>query len=564
LAADFAPAGAIKSGLNLQGFCLLKGMESLSANALPDDVETLKAMLAERLAEVTHLRVSLAQRDARIEKLLFQLAQLKRMQFGQRSEKLAQQIEQLELQLEELLTPEPTLVALLPETAEPEAPAADGADAKRRPSRRPLPAHLPRHEQVYAPAADCPDCGGTLRPIGEDVSEMLDYVPARFRVIRHVRPKCVCDACERIVQADAPSRPIARGTPSPGLLAQVLIAKFADHLPLYRQCEIYARDGVELERSTLGDWVGRASVLLQPLVECIGQHVMAGHKLHADDTPVPVLAPGRGKTAEGRLWTYVRDDRPAGFDTAPAVLFRFSPNRRGEHPKQHLASFKGALQADGYAGFHHLYGDGKLQEVACWAHVRRKFFDIHKANASPIAHEILERIATLYAIEASIRGQPADARRQRRQTRAGPLIDALKSHLQQHLQTVSAKSTLAEAIRYALNRWPALRRYIDDGRLEIDNNTAERALRTVAVGRKNWLFAGSDAGGERAANLYTLIGTAKLNGVEPYAWLRDVLERIAYAWLRDVLERIAEHPINRIHELLPWNVATLSQGRQPA
>jgi transposase len=350
-----------------------------------------------------------------------------------------------------------------------------------KPARRPLPDHLPRQTETHRPEQEsCPGCGGGLRKLGEDVSEMLEYVPARFKVIRYVRPKLSCTKCDVIVQAEAQSRPIARGLAGPGLLAHVLVSKYADHQPLYRQTEIYAREGVELERSTLADWVGATSQLLAPLHDALRQYVMSADKLHADDTPVPVLAPGTGKTKLGRLWAYVRDDRSAGDLAAPAVWFAYSPDRKGEHPHRHLKTFGGTLQADGYAGFNRLYDDGHIREAACWAHVRRKFFDLHQAHASPIATEALER-------------------------------------------------------------------YCDDGRIEIDNNPAERALRAVALGRKNYLFAGSDAGGERAAAIYSLLGSAKLNSIDPEAYLTSVLRRIA------------DHPINRIAELLPWNL--LPTGR---
>jgi transposase len=325
----------------------------------------------------------------------------------------------------------------------------------------------------------------------------------------------------------------------------VLVAKYCDHLPLYRQAEMYAREGFELERSTLADWVGGSSRLLEPLVEALRRHVVSGPKLHADDTPVPVLAPGNGKTKTGRLWTYVRDDRPAGDSTPAAVWFAYSPDRRGEHPREHLRSFRGTLQADAYAGFHHLYEGGHIQEAACWAHVRRKFYELQVAHDAPLAAEALKRIAELYAIESEIRGRPPDERLQVRMTRAAPLLEALYQWLQTSLTRLSRKSEIAVAIRYALGRWRALLRYSEDGHIEIDNNAAERALRAVALGRKNYLFAGSDSGGERAAAIYSLIGTAKLNGVDPEAYLRLVLERIA------------DHPINRIAELLPWNLGNL-------
>jgi transposase len=382
-----------------------------------------------------------------------------------------------------------------------------------------------------------------LRQFGHDVTDQLEYIPESFKVIRHVRPKFACSGCDRVVEAPAPSRPIERGLAGPGLLAHVLVSKFADHLPLYRQSEIYARQGVEIERSTLAGWVGASRELLTPLVNALQKHVLAGSKLHADDTPIPVLAPGSGKTKTGRLWTYVRDDRPAGEDTAPAVWFAYSEDRKGEHPRQHLKDFKGALQADAYAGFHHLYGDGAIYEVACWAHARRKFHEIHAIHASPATTEALERIRDLYVIEDQIRGKPADLRLAIRQTRARPLLDDLRKWMEKALHSLSSKSETAGAIRYALSRWRALTRYTEDGHLEIDNSAAERALRAVALGRKNYLFAGSDAGGDRAAAMYSLIGSAKLNGLDPELYLRNVLAQIA------------DHPISRIEKLLPWNLA---------
>ena len=345
-----------------------------------------------------------------------------------------------------------------------------------------------------------------------------------------------------MVEAPAPSRPIERGLAGPSLLAHVIVSKYADHLPLFRQSEIYARQGVEIPRSTMAGWVGAASDLLSPLVDAIQKHVLAGRKLHADDTPMPVLAPGNGKTKTGRLWTYVRDDRPAGEQTAPAVWFAYSEDRRGEHPRQHLKNFTGALQADAYAGFHHLYGN-HIYEAACWAHARRKFHDIHLAHASPTTTEALARIGALYAIEDEIRGKPVDLRLSVRQTRARPLLDDLRKWMEKALRSLSSKSETAAAIRYALSRWRALTRYTEDGLLEIDNSAAERALRAVALGRKNFLFAGSDCGGERAAAMYTLIGSAKLNGLDPELYLRTVLAQIA------------DHPISQIQDLLPWNLA---------
>ena len=511
------------------------------ARTLPDlgrlDAEALRAMIVAQHQEIVSQQEQLLSHQSEIEHLKLQIAQLRRMQFGRKSEKLERQIEQLELKLEELETAKATrenLLASLTETTPKQASA--------KPVRQSLPEDLPREVKVHEPSVEaCPGCGGRLRKLGEDVSEVLERVPEHFKVIRHVRPKLSCSSCERIVQAPAPSRPIERGLAGPGLLAHVLVAKYCDHLPLYRQSEIYAREGVELGRSTLADWVGGTSRLLSPLVEAIGRHVLATPKLHADDIPVPVLAPGNGKTKIGRLWTYVRDDRPAADTAPPAVWFAYSPDRRGEHPRFHLRSFRGFLQADGYAGFHHLYDGGEIQEAACWAHVRRKFYELEVAHASPIAAAALQQIAALYAIEEEIRGRPPDGRLQIRTNRAGPLLDSLHAWLEKTLTQVSRKSEIAAAIRYALSRWRALVRYAEDGRLEIDNNAAERALRAVAIGRKNYLFAGADTGGERAAALYTLIGTAKLNELDPEAYLRYVLERIS------------DHPITRIDELLPWN-----------
>lgn len=503
---------------------------------LPDvdllDIEALRSLVRQQHA-------ALVSRDTEIDNLKLLVLKLKRMHFGHRSEKLDRTIEQLELRLEDLEASAPVAVA--------PAPVAE-TDAKK-PARRSLPESLPRTTQTHAPKyTACPECGGKLRALGEDVAEVLDYVPGHFEVIRLVRPKLTCRSCEHIVQAPAPSRPIDRGLAGAGLLAHVLVSKYADHLPLYRQSEIYAREGIDLDRSTLAGWVGGATDTLEPLVNELRRYVLSADKLHGDDTPVPVLAPGNGKTKTGRLWTYVRDDRPAGDAAAPAVWFAYSPDRKGEHPEQHLGEFRGTLQADGYAGFNRVYEKGLVQEAACWAHVRRKFFDIHQAHASPTAGEAIVRIGQLYAIEGEVRGRPPDERLALRQHCSRPLLESLHQWLQSNLAQLSAKSETASAIRYALGRWAALTRFCDDGRLEIDNNAAERALRAVAIGRKNYLFAGSDAGGERAAAMYGLIGSAKLNGIDPEAYLRDVLTRIA------------DYPVSRVAELLPWNLTEVAES----
>jgi len=498
---------------------------------LPDDVASLKQL-------VVTMRHALASRDLHIEHLKLLLAKLRRARYGRSSEQLDERINQLELSIEEL---EASRAQDLPAATSLDPPPKDKA------IRKPLPARLPRETVTHPPVPEsspCPSCGGKLRYMGEDVSEVLERIPEQFKVIRHVRPKFSCSCCSQIVQAPAATRPIERGIAGPGLLAHILTAKYCDHQPLYRQSQIYAREGIELDRSTLAGMVGSCGALFAPLAAALAKHVKAALKIHADDIPIPVLSPGNGKTKTGRLWVYVRDDRPWADPAPPAVWFEYSPDRKGERPLAHLKDYRGMLQADGYAGFNRLYETGRVLEVACWAHVRRPFYELSVAGDAPIAREALERIQALFAIEAEIRGRPPEERRAVRQARAGPLLDDLHRWFHNTLSKLSRKSPLALAIRYALTRWTALTRYRDDGRLELENNAAERALRAVALGRKNFLFLGADTGGERAAVIYSLLGTAKLNGLNPEAYLRYVLERIA------------DHPINRIEELLPWNVAS--------
>lgn len=501
-----------------------------SAPPLPDDPVILQEMVCSYRSELHQKQTELHHKDLLIEKLKAQLSGMKRSRFGASSEALAQ----IELELEDREVAQ----ACTPAPAEAETPEPE----KEKDKRRPLPDHLPRVDQVIAPPTECcAQCGGQLKTLGEDVTEELEYVPGRFRVNRIVRTKLSCACCSAIHQAPLSSRPIERGRPGPGLLAHVLVSKYADHLPLYRQAQIYGRDGVDLDRSTLAQWVGKSTALLALLAEAVGRHVKDGPALFADDTPARLLAPGTGKSKTGRVWAYVRDERGWGGEAPAAAWYQYSPDRKGHWPEQHLSGFKGAMHADGYAGFNGLYETGAIAEVACMAHIRRKFFDVHAAQGSAVAAEALERIAGLYAIEKDIRSKPPDIRAKIRQEKSRPLFDDLETWLGDQLRTISGKTPLAAAIRYALSRMKKLRPWLADGRLELDNNAAERAMRPVTLGRKNYLFMGSDQGGRAAAIAYTLIETAKLNNVDPQAWITDTLARIP------------EHKINKIHELLPWN-----------
>ena len=487
-----------------------------------------------------------------IEKLQAELAELKRNRYGRSSEKMENRIEQLEIMLEEIEIGEIADRLEQKRLKKQKPPPVEPTPTKKRrtsPERKSLPEHLPRERVEHEAACVCPNCGGTdLTLIGKDEREVLDYVPAHFRVIVHARPKMGCRDCEAITQPPVPSLPIERGLPSAALLAHVLTAKYCDHLPLYRQSEIYAREGVEINRATMAEWVGMMATLVDPLVEAIREHVRQGVAIHADDTPLPVLEPGRGKTRVGRLWTMVRDERPWGSTVPPAAFYRYSPDRKAEHAHALLADCRGFLHADAYAGFNRLYdphpitGQPSMLEVACWAHARRKIYEVYAATASPTAEELLRQIGELFAIEAGIRGCSPTDRLRVRTEQSVPLLATMKIAFEAALAGVSQQSKLAKALRYSLTLWPALTRYTTDGRCDICNNAAERAIRPLALGRKNWLFAGSDKGGNNAAVIFTLTQTAKLNGLD------------VEAYLRHIINVIPDHPIKRVAELLPWNV----------
>jgi transposase len=531
----------------------------ITADSLPDDVATLKALVLAGQAALTeattaqlaaeakarNLEAEVRARVLLIEQMKFTIARLKHEQYGPSSER-SSVLEQLELELADLEE----------DASEAEAEAQQAAERartqrieiqpfeRRRPARRPLPEHLPRERLVHPASANCPCCGGDrLRKIGEDVTETLELIPRQWKVIQHVREKFSCRACEAIRQPPAPFHPIARGRTGPRLLAHILFAKYGLHLPLNRQSATYAHEGVALDVSTLADWVGAAAATLRPLVDAIQAHVLAGERIHADDTTVPVLA--KGKTRTGRLWTYVRDDRPFAGHAPPAAMLFYSPDRSGTHPEEHLAGYAGWMQADAYAGFNRLYEaarkPGPIIEVGCWAHARRKFFELARLKRAPIAIEAVEQIDVLFAIEREINGLPPQQRAAVRNERSRPLVTELHAFLRDRRAKLSGKSETAKAIDYSIKRWEVFTRFLDDGRLCMSNNAAERALRVVAVGRKNWTFAGSDEGGRRAAAIYTLIQTARLNEIDPQAWLADVLARLP------------DHSASKVADLLPWN-----------
>lgn len=494
---------------------------ALDADALPDDPATLRAMLRAAQDEIERLRGF--------------IAALNRNRFGARSERLDP--DQLNLGLEEAEQ------ALAASAAAVERKAGPAARTGARRNLGNLPAHLPRVERTIDIAEKtCPCCKGELHRIGEDVAERLDVVPAQFRVMVTRRPKYACRACEgTVLQAPAPGHVVEGGLPTEALIAQVVVSKYADHCPLYRQAGIYARQGIQLDRATLADWVGRAAWFVAPLYERLRVELTASPKLFADETTAPVLDPGRGRTKTGQLWAYARDDRPWGGGDPPAVAYVYAPDRSKARPREHLAGFRGVLQVDAFAGYKALGETGEVTLALCWAHARRRFYEIAAAGLAPVAEEALRRIAALYGIEADIRGAAPDVRAATRNARSRPILDAFEPWLRAQLERVSGKSPTAEAIRYALSHWAGLTRFVEDGRIEIDNNAVERAIRPQALTRKNALFAGSDGGAQHWATLASLIETARLNGVDPLAYLAGVLEALA-----------AGHPITRLDELLPW------------
>jgi transposase len=526
-----------------------------AALALPDDIDALKAMVSSMRVELTAAEARASAADALVTHLKQQIALLRRDKYGASAERSQRLADQLELRLEELEADggEDEVVAKLA------TPATDriASFERKRPARKPFPAHLPRERIVVPAPCACPSCGGKrLSRLGEDVTETLEVVPRRWKVIQTVRERFSCRDCEKISQPPAPFHVVSRGWAGPSFLAMLLFDKYGQHQPLNRQAERFAAEGVPLSLSTLADQVGAATAALMPLFRLVEAHVMAASRLHGDDTTVPVLA--RGKANIGRLWVYVRDDRPFAGADPPAAVFYYSGDRRGEHPRAHLDSWTGILQADAYAGYDQLYAAGRLPmplvEASCFAHARRGFFELADVEGAarrrakgrespvyPVAVEAVRRIDALFDIERACNGLDAEARLAVRREHSSPVVADLHAWLTDQRSLLSCHHGLAKAIHYMLRRWPSFTRFLDDGRVCLTNNAAERALRCVALGRKSWLFCGSDRGGQRAAVMYSLIGTAKLNGVDPQAWLADVLARIA------------GHPASRLDELLPWN-----------
>ena len=520
-----------------------------AADPIPNELEALRAaLLAERAAR-QEAEARASGLDAMVAHLKLLIAKLRQERFGASAERGAR-LDQLELQLEELEAA----------ASEDRAPAVTSSNSDRpepvhpRPARRPLPAHLPRERVVIPGPAACPCCQGQLTKLGEDITETLEVVPRSWKVVQTVRERLVCRACETITQVPAPFHPISRGRAGPELLATILEAKFGQHLPLNRQSETFAHEGINLDVSTLGDWVGACSTALAPLIELIRAHVLAAERLHGDDTTVPVLA--RNRTSIGRLWTYVRDDGPFGSSSPPAAMFHYTPDRTAAHPRRHLSRYTGILQADAYAGFNELYREGRapgtIVEAACWAHGRRKLFVLADLAKAPLAIEAVRRIDAIFDAERGILGQLAEQRLAVRQEMIVPMVSELEAWMRTERARLSRHNDVGRAMDYMLKRWTAFTRFLEDGRICLTNNAAERALRGIAIGRKAWLFAGSDRGGERAAAIYSLIVTARLNNVDPRAWLGDTLRRIA------------DHPAKRLNELLPWNYPHTLNANQSA
>jgi len=507
---------------------------------IPSDIDVLRAALVTEQQARREAEARASGAEAMVAHLKLLIAKMKRDRFGASAERGRKLLDQLEMQLEELET-----------AAAEDKVAADAAPGKTtvrpftraKPVRGPLPAHLPRERVVLPSPTSCPCCGGKLAKLGETITETLESIPRTYKVIQTVREKFSCRSCETITQPPAPFHPIARGRAGPDLLATIMHAKFGEHQPLNRQSERFALEGIDLSVSTLADWVGACVSALSPLVALIAAHVLAAGRLHGDDTTVPVLA--RGKTITGRVWVYVRDDLPFGGRAPPGAIFYYSPDRGGKHPCSHLKNYAGILQADAYAGFNDLYHEarkpGPITEAACWAHGRRKLFVLADVAKAPLAIEAVRRIDAIFDVEREINGLTAEQRLAIRQVRIAPLITSLEQWMRAERGRLSRHTDVAKAMDYMLKRWDAFTRFLDDGRICLTNNAAERGLRGIALGRRSWLFAGSDRGGERAAAMYSLIVSAKLNDVDPRAWLADVLARIA------------DHPVQRLHELLPWN-----------
>ena len=518
----------------------------IDLNNLTSDTNLLHQIVTDLVNEVISLKDKNISLEDQLTHLQEQLTLLKKQRFGKSSEKLDSQIAELEAKIEEC----ELLEAASDQAREDKQDSTSTEEkSKNTPKRQRLPEHLERIDEVLNPDPICPDCGGeSFRKIADDISESLEYIPASFKVIHHIRPRCACINCEKIVQAYPASKPIAKGMAGPGLLAHILVQKYCNHLPFYRQSEIYAREDIELSRSTMASWAGQCAALLALLVEEIRKSIFASSHIHGDDTPVKVLAPGLGKTKTGRIWTYVRDGRKYGDKTPPAVCYFYSPDRKGIRPAEHLKGFAGVFHADAYAGYNNVYIGGaneqaKITEAACWAHTRRKFYEVTVTNPNAnIAMQTLKDIGQIYVIEESISGLDPGERYKARQERSKDLIEKLFINWKKYLKDLPKKSVTGLAINYALNNEDALKRFLDDGKIEIDNNAAERAMRAIALGRKNWLFAGSDGGGETAAAIYTITETAKLNGINPQVYLKNVLAQIQ------------DHNAKKIADLLPWNL----------